>query len=269
MTQLVGALCEKRKTIITVSDRMVSSGDMSITFEPDKPKHEVITNKCLMLTAGTLLEPGLIEDIKEKGRNESNIRKLVELCKAEFRALKRKRIEEEILHPAGFESMSDYHEKSQRLHDALVMQLNDRIQRHDLEFIILLVGIDDKGGHLYLVTDPGTEACYDSVGFCCPGAGQSHTDPVFALYRYTPSVSAKEALFVAYQAKKRAEMAGGIGIITDATIITQKEGMREILPETLQQLEAVHEEQEKGGWREWLNSRVEGLRIETRALETP
>lgn len=265
MTQLIGALCDNKSTVVTVSDRMVSSGDMTITFEPDRPKYRRVTDKCVILTAGTLLEPCLIEDIKEKGKNELDIRKLVQICKEEFSSVKTKRIEEEILNPQGFSSFSDFYERSQRLHDAIIMQLNENIRRHSLDLILLVAGIDDKGGHLWIISDPGSDACFDSVGFCCPGIGQRHTDPVFALYRYSPSISPNEALLIAYEAKKRAEMAGGIGLTTDATVIS-KDGINEITPETLQELEEIHRDQKEKPWQEWLKSRVEKLEIRTRPL---
>jgi len=265
MTQLIGALCDSKHTVVTVSDRMVSSADMTITFEPDRPKYSRITDKCVILTAGTLLEPCLIEDIKEKGKNELDIRKLVQICKQEFSSVKTKHMEEEILQPQGFTSFSDFHERSQRLHDAIIMQLNESIRRHELDLILLVAGIDDRGGHLWIVTDPGSDACFDAVGFCCPGIGQRHTDPVFALYRYSSAIPPQEALLVAYEAKKRAEMAGGIGLTTDATIIS-KDGVNEILPETLKELEEIHRDQKERPWQEWLKSRVEKLEIRTRPL---
>jgi len=265
MTQLIGALCNNKSTVVTVSDRMVSSGDMTITFEPDRPKYNKITGKCVVLTAGTLLEPCLIEDIQEKGKNELDIRKLVQVCKEEFSLAKAKRIEEEILRPHGFNSFGDFHEKSQRLHDAIIMQLNEAIRRHSLDLVLLVAGVDDKGGHLWIVSDPGSDACFDAVGFCCPGVGQRHTDPVFALYRYSSAISPKEALLIAYEAKKRAEMAGGIGLTTDATIISE-DGIKEIVPETLQELEEIHRDQKERPWQEWLKSRVEKIKIDTRSL---
>ncbi|MBA7540837.1 hypothetical protein ES705_33140 [subsurface metagenome] len=265
MTQLIGALCDNGKSIITLSDRMVSSGDMTITFEPDSPKYNSINEKCIILLAGTLLEPCLIEDIKEQGKNERDMRKLVEVCKQQFSDLKTKRIEEEILRPHGFESFGDFHEKSQRLHDGIIMQMNSLIDRHSLDLVMLLAGLDEGGAHLFMVSDPGAQACFDAVGFCCPGIGQRHTDPVFALYRYSVKISPKEALLITFEAKKRAEMAGGIGVTTDATLIS-KEGIKVILDETLQELEDIHNDQKKGPWQEWLKSRVGKLAIKTRPL---
>jgi len=267
MTQLIGALCDDSNSIVTLSDRMVSSGDMTITFEPDSPKYHQLTDKCIVLIAGTLLEPCLIEDIKERGKNETDIRKLADICKQEFSNLKTRRIEEQILQPQGFKSFDDFHEKSQRLHDGIIMQINQQIGRNSLELVMLLAGIDSKGAHLFLVSDPGTESCFDAVGFCCPGIGQRHTDPIFALYRYSPKITPKEALVIAYEAKKRSEMAGSIGLITDATIISNK-GIEIILNDTLRELEELSNDQRKGPWQEWIQSRVGKLDIKSRPLGT-
>ncbi len=62
MTQLIGAICEKGSKIVTVSDRMVGTGDMTLTFEHEQPKAQVILKTAVVLTAGTMHEPDLIID---------------------------------------------------------------------------------------------------------------------------------------------------------------------------------------------------------------
>lgn len=67
MTQLIGALCENRTKVILVSDRMVSTADDSLAFEHE-PKFVIISSNAIVLTAGTIHEPELIEDVCTDGR---------------------------------------------------------------------------------------------------------------------------------------------------------------------------------------------------------
>jgi hypothetical protein len=54
VTQLIAAICEDGQKIVTVSDRMVSTADMTLTFEPEESKAQRISDKAVVLIAGTL-----------------------------------------------------------------------------------------------------------------------------------------------------------------------------------------------------------------------
>jgi len=43
MTICIGVICENRKKAIFASDRMLTSPGLSIEFEHDEPKYELIT----------------------------------------------------------------------------------------------------------------------------------------------------------------------------------------------------------------------------------
>lgn len=68
MTQLVAAICHcgDNPKVIGITDRMLSSSDMTLTFERNEPKIETITNKSAVLKAGTGDEPDLVREVKEK-----------------------------------------------------------------------------------------------------------------------------------------------------------------------------------------------------------
>jgi hypothetical protein len=76
MTQLIAALCqcEGKPKVIGITDRMLSSTDMTLTFERDEPKIEIITPKAAVLLAGTLDEPDLIRDVRTRARGKERIK---------------------------------------------------------------------------------------------------------------------------------------------------------------------------------------------------
>jgi len=243
MTQLVGALCENRTKVILVSDRMVTTADGSLAFEHE-PKFEMVSPNALVLTAGTVHEPELIEDAKMEG--QASIRELAESMAKSYREIRRKRIEDEILSTYGISSFEDFYEKQRLFHEDTNLQLLRQIDNygdgHGLGVHFILGGIDRKA-HLYYICDPGTYRSFDSLGFCCIGSGDRHAEPVFAFLEFKPSLLVSEALQIAYEAKRRAEMAGGVGRETDAWII-DKEGCYEVTRETLEELEKFHKGQE-------------------------
>ena len=112
MTQLIGAICENENKIVTVSDRMVGTGDMTLTFEHEQPKAQIIIETAVVLTAGTMHEPDLITDARGKARGRERIRDVADVLKEVYQELRMQHIEDEILKPmAGLKSFEEYHRK--------------------------------------------------------------------------------------------------------------------------------------------------------------
>jgi hypothetical protein len=214
MTQLVAAICRcgDKPKVIGLTDRMLSTSDMTLTFERDEPKIETVTNKSAILTAGTLDEPDLIRDVKERARGKEKIAEIAELFKEAYQNLRVKHIEDEILNPlAGVRTFTDYHEKQKMLHDSLVFDLNERIKKYSIGLTLLLIGMDEQGGHIIQIANPGMWRSYDNLGFLCLGMGDRHADNVFAWYKYQSAMPLNDAIYIAFEAKKKAEVAGGVG----------------------------------------------------------
>lgn len=270
MTQLVAALCQcdGNPRVIGISDRMISSSDMTLTFERDEPKIEVITNTTAVLTAGTIDEPDLIRDIRAKAKGKEQVTEIAELFKEAYQNLRIKHIEDEILIPlAGLKSFKEYHEKQNTLHDSVIFDLNERIRKYSVGLRLLFIGIDGQGGHIIDVGNPGMWRSYDSLGFLCVGMGDRHADNVFAWYKYMPSIPLSDTIYIAFEAKKKAEAAGGVGQATDIWIIS-KDGIEIVEQQTVTELEEVYHERETTRERRGFDKRITELKIQTRKAET-
>ena len=117
MTQLIAVLCqcEGDPRVIGVSGRMLTSSDMTLTFEGDEPEIEIVTNTTAVLTAGTIHEPDLIRDVRVKARGKERVTEIAELFKKAYQALRIRHMEDEILIPlAGLKSFKEYHEKQNK-----------------------------------------------------------------------------------------------------------------------------------------------------------
>lgn len=269
MTQLISALCqcEGKPKVIGISDRMLSSSDMTLIFERDEPKIEVISNTTSILTAGTIDEPDLIRDVRAKAKGKDKVTDIAELFKEAYQALRLKHIEDEILIPlAGIKSFKEYHEKQSTLHDSVMLDLNERIRKYDVGLTLLLIGIDEQGGHIIGIMNPGMWRSYDSLGFLCIGMGDRHADNVFAWYKYTPSIPLSDTIYIAFEAKKKAESAGGVGQSTDIRIIG-KEGIEIVEQETITRLEEIYHEREGIRERRGFDKQITELKIQTRKAE--
>jgi hypothetical protein len=237
MTQIVCALCEDRSKIVFVSDRMVSSSDDSLHFEHE-PKGQMMSRNTMVFSTGTTHEPEIIDEARAEivGRR-MGITQMAEILSNHYQSTRRKSIEIAILSKHGLRSFDEYLSKQQLLADDVIRDIEGELENYEFDLEIMLGGIDSKAkGQIYLVHELEKPQSYTDIGFCSLGSGERHTDPVFAFYGYSLSMPVEQVLFISYMAKKRAEMAGGVGETTDIWIM-DAEGCYKVLPRTIVQLD--------------------------------
>lgn len=227
MTQLIGALCEQCTKVILLSDRQVERA--GLVFERG-PKGIEISKNAVALTAGTAHEPSIVDSIRQKYLNSSpppTVDALLQELVDKFHERRLDKIKNEILRPRGFNSLDEFYAKQRVLHDSLVIDMNMDIEKCELGLLILVGGVDMQEAHLSYVADPGAATNYDTVAFFCPGMGKEQAESTFVMYDFSPDLSVEDTLRIAYLAKERGRMAGGVGPATDGWII-DKEGVNAI-----------------------------------------
>jgi hypothetical protein len=265
MTQIIGAICDNGKTALAISDRMITTGDLSLAFEHELPKMDELTPNCIALTAGSaLIHAPIFENVCTKlgDKSRPKISEVVDELVKEFQELRIKNMENEVFREVAL-TIKQFYENQQQFHDAVVMRLTEKMEKYSIDLHILVVGVDSEGSHIYHIRDPGTSMPFDALGFCCIGIGQRHADVTFAYRRYTPSLPLKKALFIAYEAKKRAEMAGGVGKSTDITILDGKKFV--CVPQNIvAELEKTYNlmESERAIYGKEINEAIEGIHLE-------
>lgn len=268
MTQLIGVVCDNGQRVLTLSDRMVSTGDMRLAYEHPRMKAEPISSHAVALTAGTIHEPDLLRETKAKAKGKDSIVQIAEIIKEHFQQIRIKKIVDEVLIPmAGICSFDEWHAKQRGLHDGLLFEVNSAIAKYEIGLSIILAGYDVEG-HLILISDPGICSSFDTLSHCCIGMGERHASSVFAWFRYSRSFCYRDALYTAFLAKKRAEMAGGVGPTTDIIAI-DSEGVKEVAADTVRELEEVYRDTEsKTGTPASFDKRLSDLEIRTSPLAT-
>ncbi|MFC2032399.1 hypothetical protein ACFLUS_03420 [Chloroflexota bacterium] len=236
MTQIIAALCEERKMLVMVADRMVSDEGDTLHFEHE-PKGQMLSYNAMILYTGTMHEPEIANTSMAEIAGRMKLPQMVEILSKNYRETRKKRVETEILGKHGFQSFDDYHNKQKQLTDITVECIEEELQDYELNLTMLFGGIDTNGTQIYVIDDPGTAHSHTEVGFCCMGSGERHADPVFAFYGYKPSMKVEDVLYISYVAKKRAEMAGGVGKDTDAWVISET-GCYKVKEDTLKRLDA-------------------------------
>lgn len=244
MTICIGTLCAKRKIAIFASDRMLTNPVLSVEFEHDEPKYQGLSKTCVALTAGEALAPTeLCEEVTSEVKKKASpkIYDITKIMCDKYRECKMRRVEEIYFRPRDL-SIEEYMRVQKHLNENVVLRLERAIESEEMRMSVIVVGVDNTGAHLFLVTDPGQSTCLDRIGFHAIGSGLPHAISTFIAFNYTPNIDLKTATYITYEAKKSAEKAPGVGkTATDMGIISSKE-IRVIKPEEINKLEEIYQE---------------------------
>jgi hypothetical protein len=160
----------------------------------------------------------------------------------------------------------------------LVDKLASEMINYELpDVAVIFAGVDKTGPHLYIANN-GDVACVDQVGFAAVGAGSWHVNSQFMLAKHTRDSSAVKTLSLTYAAKKRAEVAPGVGTGTDMFSIGPSLGSYStIRPEFIDGIEKIYRRSEiktkkiledsKGEINEYLQKITAEMSTETQVVK--
>ncbi|HYL66175.1 MAG TPA: hypothetical protein VEU72_03380 [Nitrosopumilaceae archaeon] len=225
---------------------MITAEALSIEFEHRSKKLEPIANNCILLSAGSALNPTeVFENVKTTYAHQQfpQIKEILNSVKQNYVEVRNRKAEEEIFYPVSM-SISSFQKNQNAMNDNIVLKLDHELAEYDLGLTILLAGVDSTGAHLHTIENPGVSAQFDKLGFCCLGSGQRHAFDSLIVNNYHIELPFKEAMFATYEAKKKAELAPGVGGKTDMLYIDEK-GVHMLNDATINNLQAIYEEKIK------------------------
>jgi hypothetical protein len=82
----------------------------------------------------------------------------------------------------------------------------------------IVTGTDEHGAHIFVIAN-GELSCRDNVGFAAIGVGYWHANSYLMFAGHTRAKLLPETLLAAYSAKRRAEVAPGVGPATDMFMV--------------------------------------------------
>jgi len=221
MTICIAALCTDagQPMIVGAADQMVSAGD--IEFEPPQPKIWGLSDHSVAMLSGSSTDQFAILRRAQGIVAERKLTKVGEIAAVyaqEFADYRREAAAAAVLSPLGLDTQS-FLDRQNSLDQQLVRTLSSQLQNEKINGRVIVTGMDDSGGHIYEIRDPGRTVVYDSIGFAAIGGGQWHAESQFMFAGHTAKAGFQETLFLAYTAKKRAEVAPGVGSATDMFVI--------------------------------------------------
>ena len=208
----------KSDVIVTASDRMITLGGTTEYVWGEQTKTFWFSKSIMAMSAD---DPDQVLEVYRSAHRALNgkpltVERVARKVAQKFYEHRQRRNERLILGPHGltFDTLI----KNQRtLDQTVISRLVTRLYGDDgvLNATMIVAGLNDREGHIYLIDDPGQHVCCDAESFAAIGLGREHAESVFTESMYTHHTPWTEVVLLAYLAKSRAEAAPGVGEDTD------------------------------------------------------
>jgi hypothetical protein len=170
----------------------------------------------------------VVKKIEENPKEWVSVKWVADEYARVYAQIRTQRAARDILSPLGLTNDS-FISRQKEMAPELVKQLASEMIRFEMpEADVIIAGVDSTGSHLYVGKD-GAMTCEDGIGFCAIGAGAQHAESLLMGSSYVKTDSIPRGLYLAYAAKKRAEIAPGVGVATDMFTIGPKPGSHSII----------------------------------------
>lgn len=220
VTVCITAICnlQGETIIVGAADRLITYG--GIEYEQPKPKIWPLASHTVALTSGrpethAAIYLRMLTRVAQLDEPPT-VAMLALIYAQEFGTIRRENATRKYLTPLGL-TIWNFLNADTKLQPEVMETLRKQVtgEESNLWCAAIITGKDQFGAHVYVVQDPGDETCYDFEGWAAIGSGTDHADMQFIHEGYDPSWSFDEAFLLTYLAKKRADIARGVGKTTD------------------------------------------------------
>jgi hypothetical protein len=239
--------------ILGASDRMLTSGD--VQFEPSSGTKIIqLTSSVFVMTAGDAALQGevvsaLMEEVGYRLAADSStwfrVQEAADIYIEKYNDVRNKRAESAILSPLFMDKKSFVSEQK-LLADNLASDLSKELLNFSMPSIAAIIaGVDNSGCHIYMIQEGETSAleanCVDTIGFAAIGIGRRHASSQFMFARHAWNSPLADTLLLTYHAKKKSEVAPGVGRGTDMVMVNGLGGFTILGDHVLGKLEQEHQ----------------------------
>lgn len=222
MTLCIAALCENRKTLIIMADKMLGIGFIEAELAIEKII-QIHQNWWVMIAGNDITPVFDILDWSKKRlaeEEECNVDKIMQVLSANYQKKRLDSAEAEYLKTRGWSMEKFVAEGNNGLPPVVFQEIDRQIQRYKLEISLLVGGFDEEGvGHIFSVDNPGVTRRHDIPGYYAIGNGMFGA-LYFMYYReLSIPMKATDCLYYMYEGKNFGYEAGGIGDDTDCIIV--------------------------------------------------
>lgn len=229
MTICIAALADNRKKLVLAADQMITANiPMPYQFETDDVKKIYdLTDNAVLLTAGNALfayeiyENALknIGYAKVRGEQIGTIKELAEIVRVEYQNYRRDMAVKSVLEPRGL-TLNDYYDRQQKLNIGIIQEIENQLVNLNIAVDLIIAGHNmENECHIYSITHPGILVLHDALGYVCVGTGAPHATYNLIGSNYKKSLNDGEVKKLIEEAKKKSEVAPGVGKATTIVVL--------------------------------------------------
>jgi len=224
---------------------MVTHGGIT-EFEHEKPKISEMSDRVVGLIAGDALRGNqLVRAIAATIPGAAaTLQSVSGVAGAVYTEQRRLQIEGEIFAPRGISIQQFYQGLQLQMQQQLAFAIDQQVASFNYGVELLIGCVDDAGGSLIQVVNPGLVSDLSPIGFGAVGSGTIHALQSMIGFGHTGARALSETVFSVYVSKRRAEVAPGVGRDTDLAIVN-RDGIAYLDKTMLDQLESIYAEYQR------------------------
>jgi hypothetical protein len=249
MTICIATLCDNRKSLVLVADKMLGTG--FVQAELNIQKRLRLRRDWWAMLAGNDISPAF--DVVDHARQALSALEQVtvdDVAREITDSYQKKRLadaEALYLRPRGWTTQKFAAEGRNAFPEALFREIDSKIQHHELSLTLLVAGFDGEGhGHILCVDNPGVARRHDAPGFAAIGSGSFAALSMMFYRELNVRMPVYDALYYAFEAKISGEQALGVGVETDMFIAGQGGPAIRISKATEKRLETIWQQLRPG-----------------------
>ena len=242
MTLCIAALCENRKTLILMADKMLGVGFIEAELAIEKIIQ--IHRNWWVMIAGNDISP--VFDILDWSRktlgeeDECDVERVMQVISDNYQKKRLDLIEALYLKTRGWTMEQFVAKGHNNLPPTVFVEIDQAVQQYKLDISLLVGGFDCNGvGHIFSVDNPGITRRHDIPGYYAIGNGMFGA-LYFMYYReLSAPMKASECLYYVYEGKIFGYQAGGIGEDTDCIIARHNKPELKLAAEAISTLDEM------------------------------
>jgi hypothetical protein len=243
MTICIAAICDHNNAVVVASDKMITNRYLGLEYEQPDPKFEPLSELCVGLTSGNgLAHTELFRACRQYiyQLKSPQIELITNTVLDQYVYLRKKGAEAYILQPRGL-TMDQFYEGAfiNKIPGKIAGEIDNLICEFEYDLSVLIAGVDSSGAHIYGINNPGVVNCFDGLGHAVLGSGEHHATYSLVGSNQSIHLGLNETVLMVYEAKKRAEMAPGVGQAVAMAIVTRN-GIKHLDEFQVCQLEEIY-----------------------------
>lgn len=217
MTVCITALYNKGKGFVLESDQMLTMHyPMAYEYENEEfDKISILSDKSPIycLSAGNaIFAAEIIDSAANQITNEgiSSVDKAAQVVRDTYMQYRMSRLIRNELETRGLD-LNSYYKNQRSLMPEIATLIDKNFRTFNLGVEFIIVGSSGSQCHIYTIIHPGDVYCNDSIGYAAIGIGAPHVIYHMIEHNYRKSLDREAISKLVDGAKKRSEVAPGVG----------------------------------------------------------